>query len=163
MLLNFGWWWWQEDIVIPSPQDGMLSPSQMERNLQVSLKGEMCFRCVAQIWWKHPQTLENEQSNQVQLFLLKTLLWCFNYILKKLSMYINIDSYSWHSIGFLCFQISYFSYFQYFIWAVCYHELISHRVIWPYGKVATKLLFCFLIFHSSPIFFPKCAERKLSP
>lgn len=82
LLLYFGCWWCREDTVIARPPDGVLSPSQMERNLQVSLRRRMCFRCVAQIWWKHPQILENKQSNQGELFLLETLPSHFNNIKK---------------------------------------------------------------------------------
>lgn len=97
LLLDVGCWWCQEGIVIPSPRDGVLSPSQREGNLQVLLMGEMCFRCVAQIWWKHPQIHENKQSNQIEFYLLKTLLWYFNNIKKKKttwSSYVQIYSYS---------------------------------------------------------------------
>lgn len=40
LSVNFIYWWYQEDVIIPSPLDGMLSPSQLKGRLQVLLKGK---------------------------------------------------------------------------------------------------------------------------
>lgn len=120
-------------------------------------EGRNVLSCMVQIWWKHPQRIESEQSNQVELFLLKTLLWNFNNIKKN---YLGM------SISILIPNIlSVFSASRFHVTSTLFElsAIMSwfHKESYDLNWKLQLNYFVFIFFPPFPSIFPKFAERKI--